>query len=474
MSPDQDDPEVPEDPSPADVADLGSGQVDPVAQAEAPQGDPDPCAGPVLPPPVRARVVAWAAQTLPELSGPEVPSGLRPFLRFRAERRGRLAAVPLAAAVDTDEQFRRQVAARVRTGAADLAAALDHGSAVPAADPVEVAAAVYLLRPAEWERRLAAAVAAVHGRLDEAEVASARTAREHVEHQLAEARVRASAEAERWRAEQGVAAEQVAELRRELRDRTGEARSARDRAAALEEELRLVREQAEAAASRARTDLRRLQSRLDDAEAAADALRRTAREGRSNADLRARLLLDTVLGAARGLERELALPPALGSPADEVTGSTPGIPQAPDHGGGLEPDDPVWLDRLLALPRAHLVVDGYNVTKAAYGSLTLADQRTRLVSGLAGLAARTAAEVTVVFDGAQRDPGMTSSWPRGVRVLFSDPGETADSLILRLVRAEPAGRPVVVVSSDREVADGARAGDARAVPSVSLARLLSR
>ena len=43
-----------------------------------------------------------------------------------------------------------------------------------------------------------------------------------------------------------------------------------------------------------------------------------------------------------------------------------------------------------------------------------------------------------------------------MRVLFSRKGETADELIRRLVRAEPAGRPVVVISSDREVADGVR------------------
>ena len=48
-------------------------------------------------------------------------------------------------------------------------------------------------------------------------------------------------------------------------------------------------------------------------------------------------------------------------------------------------------------------------------------------------------------------------------MLFSKPGETADELIRRLVRAEPPGRPVVVVSSDREVADGVRRSGARPV-----------
>ncbi len=52
-----------------------------------------------------------------------------------------------------------------------------------------------------------------------------------------------------------------------------------------------------------------------------------------------------------------------------------------------------------------------------------------------------------------------------MRVLFSAPGEIADDVIRRLVAAEPEGRPLMVVSSDKEVAtDVARAGAyARAV-----------
>jgi hypothetical protein len=43
-----------------------------------------------------------------------------------------------------------------------------------------------------------------------------------------------------------------------------------------------------------------------------------------------------------------------------------------------------------------------------------------------------------------------------------------------LVRAEPEGRPVVVVSADQEVASFAIRAGARAVPSVALVRLLDR
>ena len=127
----------------------------------------------------------------------------------------------------------------------------------------------------------------------------------------------------------------------------------------------------------------------------------------------------------------------------------------------------------MTLPHAHLVVDGYNVTKSAYPALALAEQRRRLVDGLVPLAARTGAEVTCVFDGAEVD-GRSTSLQRGVRVVFSEPGVTADDKIRRLVRAEPRGRVVVVVSSDGEVASGVRASGARPVASAALVRLLAR
>lgn len=120
----------------------------------------------------------------------------------------------------------------------------------------------------------------------------------------------------------------------------------------------------------------------------------------------------------------------------------------------LSENDPAILDQLLALPQAHLVVDGYNVTKTGYPQMPLEKQRLRLLGQLSQLAAQTGAEVTCVFDGAELAAPVLLAPPRGVRVLFSKAGVTADELIRQLVRAEPPGRPVIVVSTDREVADG--------------------
>jgi len=95
------------------------------------------------------------------------------------------------------------------------------------------------------------------------------------------------------------------------------------------------------------------------------------------------------------------------------------------------------------------------------------------VTGLGGIAAQSGAEVTAVFDGAEKMVALPSP-PRGVRVLFSRKGDTADELIRQLVRAEPAGRPVVVISSDREVADGVRRHGAYPLSSDTLLRRLAR
>jgi len=127
---------------------------------------------------------------------------------------------------------------------------------------------------------------------------------------------------------------------------------------------------------------------------------------------------------------------------------------------------------VLALPGAHLIVDGYNVTKTGYPGISLADQRDRLIRSLSGLAARTSAEMTVVFDGA----AVAAVPPQGrkIRVLFSPPGVIADDVIRRLVAAEPAGRPLVVATLDRAVAgDVARSG-ARTVGSDVLLALIGR
>jgi predicted RNA-binding protein with PIN domain len=185
--------------------------------------------------------------------------------------------------------------------------------------------------------------------------------------------------------------------------------------------------------------------------------------------------MDALEDAAKGLRKELALPTTISRPADYVAGVSPGMPSVRAvPARALADDDPQLLDQLLAIPNLHLIVDGYNVTKTGYPSLTLADQRSRLLTGLGGLAVQARVEVTCVFDGAELDGPVQVSAPRGVRVMFSAPGQIADDLIRQLVRAEPAGRAIAVVSSDREVGDSVRRMGARPVPAMLLHKRLGR
>jgi predicted RNA-binding protein with PIN domain len=396
---------------------------------------------------------------------------------FAPARRARAGGALLGAALDRDAGFRQHVAAAWRALHPDLAASIDGGSVPGAVDPGLALAGVYLLRPPEWTALTQTLVGVVR-QADEVVAGQQSDAVLRAElkaaHEEAD-RVRDILERERARADD--LEEQLTAVRRELRklrsdaDRArAQARTAAEQATADRERLEAQEREHEAAVAEARDRLRQATERAEQS-------RRAEREGRSLADTRVRLLLDTVLDAAAGLRRELALPPAELRPADLVTAAVPSpgdaLGDAAPIARGQDPSDPARLAQLLSLPQAHVIVDGYNVTKSGYGTLPLVEQRRRLVEGLTGLAARTGAEVTCCFDGAEVE-GSAAWRVRGVRVLFSDPGVTADDLVRRLVRAEPPGRVVIVVSTDGEVVRGVRAAGAHPIPSQALLRLLSR
>ncbi|MFD9129004.1 NYN domain-containing protein [Kitasatospora sp. NPDC059571] len=428
-----------------------------------------------LPEGVRRRVVGIAADALGALPLADLPSGLRPYAKFTPARRAKYAATALAAALDAEPVFRVRIADRLRLGQPDLVRALESGAAPAAADPLDVAAAAYLLRPPGWSRLVADAGEEVE-RAD-AEGAAAEAARvvEKLQAELVEVRAAARADLDRQRADAESLRKEAESLRKRLRGLESDTRRSQAEVRKVQAELDAARAAAAAERSAADGESRRLRHRIAELETALESGRRSAREGRSVEDMRLRLLLDTVLQSAQGLQRELALPVAQLRPADLVDAVEPSSASPHDVARrGLAEDDPALLDQLLAIPQVHLVVDGYNVTKTGYPTLPLEQQRLRLLGGLAMLAQRTQAEVTCVFDGQDLDVPVIMAPPRGVRVRFSRTGETADELIRRLVRAEPQGRPVVVVSTDREVADGVKKAGARPVASVLLLNRLAR
>ncbi len=406
-----------------------------------------------LPERLRLRVVALVSAVLPSVS--PVPASLRKVAGFAPARRARLGGAAIWGAL-ADDDFRAHAAVQV--------------AALPVADddPVEVAARAWLRRDEGWESLVGDVVEtltevdaredqvqAEHGRLV-AQVAS-------LQAELAAVRAEHRDELDRARADHKVLRQRLGAARSELRAAEEErdvAHAARDEATAA----------AEAATRSAEADVRRLRTQLEEAEAGLAATRRDARSERDASTIRVRLLLDAVVESATGLRRELGLPTVSGTPGDAVEAGLAGVDAAPTSSA---PATPALLDQMLAMPRARLIVDGYNVTKQAWPSASLEAQRSRLVAALGPVVARSGAETTVVFDAAESTARTVMPAPRGVRVVFSPEGVIADDVIRQLVAAEPRGRVVIVVSGDQAVARDVVRSGARAVPASALIGVIS-
>jgi predicted RNA-binding protein with PIN domain len=432
------------------------------ADPSGPAGTEVPGEGPLplvlgdLPPPVRLRVLALAAEVLPTVA--DLPGPLRHLADFSRARRARLGGERLASAL-ADVELRGRVATQV-------------AAAVPEDAPLVDRAALL------WLEGRDRGLAETLERWD----AGRSTGTSPEEVRVRQDRLEAARED--LRSERSRRREQVAALKDEnqqLRRRLGESRAAARDARAQAEEAQEARAGAEERAARevvaAEAEARRLRERVEELQGQLTEARARNRADRDATSVRARVLLDTVLEAADGLRRELALPPATATPGERVEEGL-GVDEVDTRGpaGRLAagPDaGPAALDLLLGLPRARLLVDGYNVSKTAWPAASLEKQRALLVGGLAPLVARRRPETTVVFDAAHAEHRPSVPAPRGVKVLFSPVGVLADDLLRELAAAEPRGRPVAVVTSDREVAtDVARSG-ARVWPSTALVALLS-
>ncbi len=424
-----------------------------------------------LPAEIRQQLVVIAADLIGRRPVAELPASVRRFARFAPAKRLRLGAAEIAAALAADDDFRATVADVVRDSAPELAEQVLAGSPPSTADPIDVAVISYLLRPAGWTEVLAA----ITGRL--AEEGQRRSADADVGRLRAElvrlgetnqALIR-DRELARLALKTATAehAAQAEELRRRIRDLQAELKTVQRTADQATVQLDRWRAERDRSAATDSVELRRARARIASLESGLEVDRRAARSDREHDDARLWLLLETIGAAAAGLRRELDVSEPTVRPADSV--------QAADTSAGRRPStaDGALLERLLDGGHVHLIVDGYNLTKTGYGSLPLADQRARLVSSLGALAARTGVEVTVAFDGTTAPSGAAATMPspRGVRVLFSAAGQLADDLIRDLLQVEPAGRTVVVASSDQAVAASARGAGAW---STSAAILLSR
>jgi predicted RNA-binding protein with PIN domain len=138
-------------------------------------------------------------------------------------------------------------------------------------------------------------------------------------------------------------------------------------------------------------------------------------------------------------------------------------------------DGPEAAEHLIRTNGVVLVVDGYNVSHACWPTLAIAEQRRRLVDALRELAARTGADVEVVFDGGEHgEPAPPGATREPVKTRFSPPGTEADDVILEMVERYPPRRPVVVATSDRRVREGVRRRGANVISAGQLLKVLRR
>jgi predicted RNA-binding protein with PIN domain len=398
-----------------------------------------------LPEAVRTRLVSLVAASLGDVK--PLPAALKQVAGFAPARRARLGATAIMTELDRDDELRERVAVQARTRATD--------------DALDVAALAWLERSEGWED-------AVRGAADRAPQKAGSAQQELREQKLrdrAEEAERTVRELRRSHKEALDALKaEVATLRRTL----GETRT-RERAS--REDAEAARDRAEEASARLERELRQLRTQVAKLEEQAGEQRRQLRSDRGDVTVRARLLLEALNDAAVGLRRELGLPSVSGNPGDRVEAELADEgTREPTSTASMAPSSPALLEQYLALPKARLIIDGYNVTKATWPTLSLEAQRTRLLTLLPGLVARTNAETTVVFDAAASESRPVVASPRGVKVLFSPSGVIADDVIRQLVAAEPAGRVVVVVTADRELATDVRRSGARVVAPGALTR----
>ena len=392
-----------------------------------------------------AVIVAQAGlRTVPPL---EPPSALKPFLRFTHKVPG--PALRVARTVlDADVDYRARVAI------------------VATEDLVGEAGMVFLLRSEGWEARLAEL-------RTEAEP-MAHDARPTKNDRQADRKL-VGAEAALLRSE-----EALARAKAELtvtQAALSEERKARNRLSVEAERVGAALHAVEAVNVRLQADLDAARRSAREAAATAESLR--AELHAVTGELERRVTLETALGdAAAAVERVGAAMRELRSTEGAVVrsrGATPPRaarlvrPSARRNPvvlpGAMFDDSSEAAGFLLRTDGVMVLVDGYNVAKWKWADATPRELRERLLSMVSQVAQRTGAQAHIVFDGAYADGVSTMSGGSArVRVSFTTADVEADDMLLDLAAAARPGQPVVVVSSDRRVRDGAVALGVNAVP----------
>ncbi len=119
----------------------------------------------------------------------------------------------------------------------------------------------------------------------------------------------------------------------------------------------------------------------------------------------------------------------------------------------------------------HIIVDGYNLIRQSKSFRHLDQQslelgRDALIDSLAQYKRLKPHKITIVFDGAHAPyPAPSKERVKGIRILFSRRGQSADGVIIGMARAER--EKALVVSSDREVVHSSEAFGAATISAES-------
>lgn len=268
-------------------------------------------------------------------------------------------------------------------------------------------------------------------------------------------------------------------------------RKARDDARRVKDEAVRSVQSAEKERRRLANRVEELTKRVADLEAEIARARKEVSKERAaaeRAERKARRATDESATETRRLRKEVARLQSLVDRADEkkqptpqrsAPGREPPPPPEPARRralpvpkGRLE-DAPETLAEWLGHDGVHVLVDGYNVSKAVggFGDLSLVDQRQRLIDELARVARRHGVKATIVFDGSEVAPGTRRRQRSPVAVEYSRPDEIADDHLIARLESLPR-YPVVVVTNDRELQDRARAKGATIATSNQLLALI--
>ena len=327
-----------------------------------------------LPDEVRHRIHALTAEALPDVA--KLPPPLRKVADFAPARRARLGASAMTAALESDEEFRDRVGVQVAGGLPQPVADLD---LAPGDDPVERGRSGLAGPPrrlggrarrrarGSWRERPAHA-----GRRRGGPAPRSRWRRPS--RRLRDVRARHREELAELKAENATLRRKLGEARSALR----EALTAADEAGAAADQLR---GQAEAAAALGREGgppaagpggtARGRRPGPTGGPAAPSGTRRACVPGCCSTP-------SSTPRPACGASSRCR--PRAGAPGDRLEASLASEgTRTPTSAGSLGPTSPALLEQYLALPRARLIVDGYNVSKSAWPTSSLEAQRTRLL-----------------------------------------------------------------------------------------------